>query len=99
MYDGGWQAKIEKSLVRRIRNKLCNMDLEVVQRMISMIRRKLRKISITAPLFGNDGSRELVSDSLFIIVSIIFCDIRAIALMNFHLQTEAQMEQSHFALL
>jgi hypothetical protein len=44
VYEGGWEAKTELQLKRRINQKIKKKDIKVVQRMMTTIRTKLRKI-------------------------------------------------------
>ena len=44
VYEGGWEAKTELKLKRRIYQKIKQIDMKVVQHMMTTIRTKLRKI-------------------------------------------------------
>lgn len=50
VYDGGWEAKSEQQLIGRIKRKLKEVELSVVQTMIDTIRPILRKIEDNGPL-------------------------------------------------
>ncbi len=49
VYEGGWEAKTELQLKRRIRTKLKQIDMKIVQKMMTTIRTKLRKIEDKGP--------------------------------------------------
>ncbi|CAM4849386.1 unnamed protein product [Rotaria magnacalcarata] len=49
VYEGGWEAKTELQLKRRIFQKIKKIDMNVVQHMMMSIRTKLRKIEDKGP--------------------------------------------------
>ena len=49
VYDKGWEAKTEAQLVRRIKKKIKEIDLGVVQTMMKGIRSKLRRMEDKGP--------------------------------------------------
>jgi transposase len=49
VYEGGWEAKNQQQLTNRIKSKLKQIDLNIVQAMICDIRKKLRKIEDKGP--------------------------------------------------
>lgn len=49
VYDKGWEAKTEAQLVRRIKKKIKEIDLTVVQNMMKGVRQKLRKMEDNGP--------------------------------------------------
>jgi hypothetical protein len=44
VYDGGWKAKSESQIKRRIFQKIKQIDFKIVQHMMETIRTKLRKV-------------------------------------------------------
>lgn len=50
VYDGGWEAKSGPQLSRRIKQKIKEIDLSIVQAMMTKVRTKLRKIEDNGPL-------------------------------------------------
>jgi transposase len=49
VYSGGWEAQNIDQLKRRIKNKLKEVDIKVVQAMFSDIRKQLRRIADKGP--------------------------------------------------
>ena len=49
VYDGGWEAKTELQLKRRISQKIKQIDLGIVQDMMETVRMKLRKVEDKGP--------------------------------------------------
>lgn len=49
VYEGGWEAETEKQLINRIKKKLNEVDLNLVQTMMQSITTKLRKIEDHGP--------------------------------------------------
>ena len=49
--EGGWEAKAELQLTRRIYQDIKHTDLKVIQHMMRSIRTKLRKIEDKGPYF------------------------------------------------
>ena len=49
VYEGGWEAKTEQQLKRRISQKIKSIDLVVIQSMMKGINGKLRKIEQKGP--------------------------------------------------
>ena len=45
VYEGGWQAKTEHQMIRRIKFKLKEFDLKYLQTLMGGIKRKLRSIA------------------------------------------------------
>ena len=49
VYDQGWEAQSINQLKRRVQQKLKEIDVTVVQKMFSGIRKQLRKIADHGP--------------------------------------------------
>ncbi len=49
VYDGGWEAKTELQLKRRISQKIKQIDFGIVQNMVETVRTKLRKVEDKGP--------------------------------------------------
>jgi len=49
VYEGGWEAKSELQLKRRICQKIKQIDIDVLQQMVDKIRTKLRKVEDKEP--------------------------------------------------